>query len=220
MTEYNSYGLRRSDMRRKKKISNILNIAIIVVVIAILFLGYQLFFGGPSDQASIDDPEEETELIDEEESSDDERGDVSEEESETGGINDDQNGVEEEINGSEEEAVESEDEDETSPDSDHSEGEWEPIGTEQEVDDEFRASYDMDSLNWAEMVEAIVYATGLDEDEMTIWHLGNGGDPQSAKGIVGRSENANTPYEVRLEWVTNEGWMPVSIEKLEENNYR
>ncbi|HHY21679.1 MAG TPA: DUF1510 family protein, partial [Bacilli bacterium] len=50
--------------------------------------------------------------------------------------------------------------------------------------------------------------------------LGNGGSPQSAEGVVSDPGNADTPYKVRLEWVTEKGWKPVSVEQLDRNPYR
>lgn len=93
---------------------------------------------------------------------------------------------------------------------------WEPIGTVQE--EPFVAVFEKDHVNWQEMTRALQYATGLG-DEMIIWWLGNGGDHQSAVGIVSTGETKNTPLKVRLEWVTNRGWKPVSVEELDENPY-
>lgn len=96
-------------------------------------------------------------------------------------------------------------------------GEWEPIGTVQE--EPFIAVYDKNHVNWEEMTRALQYATGIGDD-IVIWWLGNGGDHLSAEGYVSDSVNKDTPYKVRLQWVTNRGWKPVSVEQLNENPYR
>ncbi|WP_147802988.1 YrrS family protein [Alkalicoccus halolimnae] len=99
------------------------------------------------------------------------------------------------------------------------EGEWEPIGTSQ---DNFQLDFERGSTNWNEMIEAISYATGLpsDEDELIVHRLENGGDQYSVVGTVrDRDEDRDRPYQVRLEWVEDEGWKPVSVERLESNPY-
>lgn len=89
-------------------------------------------------------------------------------------------------------------------------GNWEPIGTTQEEPHE--VSFQRESEDWAEMVEAIKIATGL--TDMTIHWLGNGGE-QKAIGTVSTKDQSDI-YKVYLSWVTNEGWLPTKVEKLKE----
>lgn len=99
------------------------------------------------------------------------------------------------------------------------EDEWEPVGTSQE---NFSLDFDRGGQNWNEMIEAISYATGLpsDEDQLTVHRLENGGTQYSAVGTVSASDgDRDRPYQVRLEWVENEGWQPVSVERLDSNPY-
>ena len=119
------------------------------------------------------------------------------------GNNNENNENENNTNGDNNEAVDEED--------------WGPIGTVQE--EPFSAVYDSEHVNWEEMTRAIEYATGLSEDEMTIWRLENGGDDQTAIGTVSSSDHENEPYEVELNWVEEEGWEPVSKEQLSSNPY-
>ncbi|QKS70803.1 DUF1510 family protein [Paenalkalicoccus suaedae] len=98
------------------------------------------------------------------------------------------------------------------------EGEWSPIGTVQE--EPFSAVYDQGHVNWSEMTRALVYATGLSQDEMTIWRIENGGNERRAVGYVSTGAEANTPYRVEMEFVANEGWMPQSVERLSSNPHR
>ncbi|NJP36544.1 DUF1510 family protein [Bacillus luteus] len=100
------------------------------------------------------------------------------------------------------------------------EGDWGPIGTVQE--EPFEPVFDRSHVNWDEMVRAIVYAADLpnDEDDLIIWRLENGGSPQSAVGTVSeRGTDYSSPYQVELEWVENEGWMPVDVSRLSSNPY-
>lgn len=229
MTQYGDYQPRRSDMRKKRRMNMILNSAIGLVVVAIIFFGASLIFGGDSEPVSVDD-------TDQEENDEELSGDLeeSEEQADEDEMNEDNNvganpdgdndidlesESDSDVNGTEEDADENKEEEENENEQGSSvgEGEWEPIGTVQE--EPFSAVYDRDHINWDEMTEALQYATNLGDD-MTIWRIRNGGDHQSAIGTVSNYENRATPYEVRLEWVTNEGWMPVSVEQLDHNPYR
>jgi len=76
--------------------------------------------------------------------------------------------------------------------------------------------YNKDHINWSEMTKAFQYATGLGND-ITLWWVGNGGNHESAVGVVSDNATRTTPYQVRIEWVTNEGWVPVNVEQLTGN---
>ncbi|AXF54555.1 DUF1510 family protein [Salicibibacter kimchii] len=87
-------------------------------------------------------------------------------------------------------------------------GDYEPIGTEQE---DFTDSFDSDSQNWDEMVMAMEYATGTTEEDWSdiLW-LGNDG-PGGAEGTILHEDG--TEYTVTMEWVDDEGWMPTNVEE-------
>ncbi|MRX71355.1 DUF1510 family protein [Bacillus lacus] len=89
---------------------------------------------------------------------------------------------------------------------------WQPVGTEQSGP--HTAVYEKNSQDWAEMTRAISYATGIPEDNMTIWFLGNNGTPNDARGTVSPKNNAGEKYRVAITFVEGEGWMPVTVEKL------
>jgi cytoskeletal protein RodZ len=88
---------------------------------------------------------------------------------------------------------------------------WEPIGTKQTG--EHVSSYDSTSLDWAEKVEALAYAAGLDPSNMYVKFLGNGGSPQKSIGTV-TSKDGKEIYQIHLEWVDGQGWKPTKREKL------
>lgn len=88
---------------------------------------------------------------------------------------------------------------------------WEPIPTAQEG--EHASLYDGSSVDWQEKVQALSYATGLAEDDMTIWKLKNGGSPQKSIGIVS-SKDTTEKYRVYLEWVDGTGWQPTEMDVL------
>ena len=88
---------------------------------------------------------------------------------------------------------------------------WEPVGTKQTG--EHVSLYDGKSDDWHEKIEAISYATGLSKDDMTIWKIKNGGNPQKSVGIVS-SKDGTDKYRVYLDWVDGKGWQPVKMDIL------
>ncbi|MBU8905546.1 YrrS family protein [Desertibacillus haloalkaliphilus] len=204
-------GTNRYQLQKKKRINRLLNIAIGIVALLILFFGAQLFLSNPTSEETIND------ITENEEEENEEAGQGRDEEQ-----HDQQEAREpdpsESVPNEEEEQEEPLEEDELPEVND---GEWEPIGTSQQesAEEPFVADYDENGQNWAEMERALQYATGLGED-MVIWRLGNGGSPQTAVGTVSTYENRQTPYQVRLEWVMNEGWKPTSVEVLDSNPYQ
>lgn len=88
---------------------------------------------------------------------------------------------------------------------------WQPIGTSQTGT--HTSSYDPNSVDWAEKVRALSYASGLSEDNMYIKFLGNGGSPQKSIGTI-TSKDESEKYRVYLEWVDGQGWKPTKVEVL------
>lgn len=88
---------------------------------------------------------------------------------------------------------------------------WEPIGTSQ------TGPNSTESVDWDERVKALAYAIGADESNMTVWYLSRDGGPNKSIGTV--TENGNPQaYRVYLEWQDGDGWMPVKVEELIEND--
>ncbi|EMR05865.1 hypothetical protein C772_02136 [Bhargavaea cecembensis DSE10] len=88
---------------------------------------------------------------------------------------------------------------------------WKPIGTEQSGD--HVSVYEKGHIDWQEKVRAMSYATGIPESDMIVWYLKNGGGPQKSIGTVSTGDKSEK-YNVHLEWVDGEGWMPVRLDKL------
>jgi cytoskeletal protein RodZ len=74
-------------------------------------------------------------------------------------------------------------------------------------------SFDKNSSDWKGMVQALTAATGIDQSNMTLWRLGNGGSPGTAVGTLS-SKNDDKKYRVRLQWVDGTGWKPVNVEEV------
>lgn len=88
---------------------------------------------------------------------------------------------------------------------------WEPIGTTQSG--EHVSLYDGDSVDWKEKEQALLYATGLTEEDVIFWKIKNGGSHQQSVGIVSSKDQVEK-YRVHLEWVDKEGWKPVRLDVL------
>lgn len=225
MNNYSSYGPRRRaiEERKKKRKNRLINGAIALVLIGIVFVSGMLIFGGDEKDVAVDSSGneqldennernyEQTDPMSDNNENDVNSGNARSNETESDVPQNRESEIELNDNESENEANI---DDRTTPPRD---GEWEPISTVQE--EPFVAVYDKNHVNWQEMTRALQYATGIGDD-IVIWWLGNGGDHQSAEGYVSDSVNQDRPYKVRLEWVPNRGWKPVSVEQLNENPYR
>ncbi|HWI48462.1 MAG TPA: YrrS family protein [Rummeliibacillus sp.] len=91
---------------------------------------------------------------------------------------------------------------------------WKPTKTAQKADSSSHvSSYDKNSVDWKEKITTIATTTGLDENDMIIWYIKNGGSPDTSIGIVS-SKDKKKNYRVYLKWVANEGWQPTKLEIL------
>ncbi|MEC1773719.1 YrrS family protein [Schinkia azotoformans] len=94
---------------------------------------------------------------------------------------------------------------------------WEPVGTEQEG--EHVTDFTKGSQDWVEMTQAVSSATGLSNDNMIVWWMGNGGASNKAISTVS-TKDKGTYYRVQLEWVNGSGWKPVKVEEVEGNDHQ
>ncbi|QDP99482.1 DUF1510 family protein [Lysinibacillus fusiformis] len=88
---------------------------------------------------------------------------------------------------------------------------WKPTPTTQAG--EHVSSYNDKSVDWAEKIATITAATGIANDNMIIWRLQNNGGADTAIATVSTKNKAEM-YRVSMEWVNNEGWLPVKLEQL------
>lgn len=94
---------------------------------------------------------------------------------------------------------------------------WEAVGTEQQG--EHVTDFTKGSQDWQEMTKAVSSATGLADNNMIVWWMGNGGAPNKAVSTVSTKDKASY-YRVQLEWVDNAGWKPVKVEQIEGNDHQ
>ncbi|MCM3730843.1 YrrS family protein [Fictibacillus nanhaiensis] len=182
----------------KRKQNRFLNIAIGLVFLLIVVVAFNLFSGDDNEKASTS-VNEQTESSNE--TKDDSAIEMESDKEENNDVSEEPDKEETETN--EEEEAQSE-----TPEGGGPEGPWEPIGTSQT--EPHQKSYDDQSQDWKEMVQAISYATNIPEDEMTIFWLGNGGGPDLSKGTV-QSKVEKVKYDVELQWIPEKGWQPISV---------
>jgi cytoskeletal protein RodZ len=182
----------------KRKQNRFLNIAIGLVFLLIVVVAFNLFSGDENEKASTS-VNEQTESGNE--TKDDSAIEMESDKEENTDASEESDKEETETNGEEEAQSET-------PEGGGPEGPWEPIGTSQT--EPHQKSYDDQSQDWKEMVQAISYATNIPEDEMTIFWLGNGGGPDLSKGTV-QSKVEKVKYDVELQWIPEKGWQPISV---------
>ncbi|WP_203288193.1 DUF1510 family protein [Metabacillus sp. cB07] len=220
-----SKGSRFENRDKRRKANVVLNILIGIVALLILVIGSQLLLGGNDSEKASEKANEETAsgTVKNDENKgqqDKEKAEASEENTEENSTEDadeaekdetaEENGEENEEVG---EPVVTEGDPNSNVDQIIENPGWKPVGTSQS--EPHVAQYDKSSQDWAEMIKAMSYATGLSESDMTIWFIGNNGSPNDAKGTIS-SKDKTQNYKVEITWVENEGWKPVRVEKLKQ----
>lgn len=88
---------------------------------------------------------------------------------------------------------------------------WQPTPTTQTGG--HVSSFVPKSVDWQEKVATITSVTGIEEEKMIIWYIGNNGSAETAIATVS-TKDLSEMYRVSMEWVNNEGWLPVKLEVL------
>ncbi|WP_102274476.1 YrrS family protein [Cytobacillus massiliigabonensis] len=220
----------RSELRGKRRKTNlILNMLIGLVILLIIFVSVKVFSGGndenalekeqqtesKQDEQNLDTEEEKDSASDEnkdEKETESEAESESIDESEEAAENTADEDVVDPIPANEEEAVVTEGGSNGNVKRTIENPSWKPIGTTQAG--EHYAVYDKESVDWAEMLQAISYATGVDQSNMNVWFLGNNGFNKSVGTIT--TKDQKQIYRVYIDWVDGEGWKPTKVEELNE----
>ncbi|WP_449537067.1 YrrS family protein [Ferdinandcohnia sp. Marseille-Q9671] len=213
----------RSERRAKrKKVNRILNVLIGLVIILIVFFGGKLIFGDKNVEDTVSSNQS-NQPKDNKSTAPDEKEDKTKEEEQT---------TTEKSDKDKEQENEKDKDDKTAPKSEEAavvtEGDpnsnvakvienpaWKPIGTEQT--EPHSIVYDEGSTDRNEMEMAASYATGFDRSDMVVWWLGRNGENSITATVS--SKTTKQVQRVYLDWVPNEGWKPVKIEELKENEY-
>ncbi|MEH7300265.1 YrrS family protein [Neobacillus drentensis] len=210
----------RSGYRSKRKKTNlVLNSLIIIVLLLILFVAYNIFASG-NDHAA---PKKESTKTEQKESQHTEKQADKKENTKADDESSSDQVSEEEKQSEEASTTEKADESqEVVTDGGSSSNvlktienpSWKPVGTTQSG--EHTAVYDTNSADWQEMLEAVSYATGLDGSNMTVYWLGRDKSTQNGSFATVASKDKQQKYNVYLQWVDGEGWMPTRVEELAE----
>ncbi|OCA91196.1 hypothetical protein A8F94_04875 [Bacillus sp. FJAT-27225] len=215
----------RSRYRAKRKKTNlILNSLIIIVILLILAVGYSIFAGG-NDAAPKPADNPETSAAggsgNNQQKDNSAGGDVSEEASKEQDENE-QEADEQEADENETDESEAAEPVVTEGGSDQNvrrtieNPAWKPVGTQQTG--EHKVVTDQSSQDWQEMLDALSYAIETDKNSMTVWWLQR--DRATEGGAIGTvsAKGNDQAYRVYIQWVDGEGYKPVKIEELIEND--
>ncbi|MBP2240511.1 cytoskeletal protein RodZ [Cytobacillus eiseniae] len=219
----------RSELRGKRRKTNlILNTLIGLVILLIIFVSVKIFSGGNDEKLA--DQEQQTESSQDEEkvaaeesnaSPIDEHQDEKEIESDENSLDESEKNAgstddkKEEITivpANEDDAVVTEGGSNNNVKKTIENPSWAPIGTSQTG--EHYAVYDKESTDWAEMLQAMSYATGVDQNNMNVWFLGNNGFNKSVGTIT--TKDQKQVYRVYIDWIDGQGWKPTKVEELNE----
>lgn len=91
-------------------------------------------------------------------------------------------------------------------------GDWKPAGTNQSGP--HTTDYNEGSADRKEIQHAAAAATGLNENDLTTYWVGNAGDQKVTTTIY--NSDQTQIYRVALSWIDNEGWKVEKVEKLKE----
>ncbi|MET3700012.1 uncharacterized protein DUF1510 [Bacillus oleivorans] len=226
----------RAQARSKKRKSNlILNSLIGIVVLLIVIVGANIFFGSDNDEAASDatNPQNNSENIDggntdadeeqgedteapaEEETDSPDNGEPAEEETDPAADPSEEGESDSTVDLPQENETIVENSNDPNVKQTFVNPGWQPIGTQQQGD--HTKNFSSDSQDWAEMQQAIAVALNTSTSGLTYWCVENGGGEQVI-GTVTTKGSANEPYRVYIEWVNGQGWKPVMVQSLVEND--
>jgi type IV secretory pathway VirB10-like protein len=234
-------GSRFNQRDQKRKVNKIYNIAITIVSILIVIVAVSIFLSddGTETKKATTEPKQvaETEkgkVVDKPSGKEEETD--SEKEDPVGDSEATEEDAEKEDSKATEEDAEEKAEDDADPEkagdaelvevegsgdgnvaSTYTSESWKPVGTEQSG--EHTTSFEKGSVDWNEMSKAIASGAGIDEGNMKLWWLQNGGSSTTAIGTVSEGDNPKT-FRVYIEWVDGSGWKPVKVEELKTNDKR
>ena len=215
--ERSRVGSRVEKVGKKRKVNRVYNISLVIVIVAIFTVGSIVIFGNNGDQSTSEKKQLTVE-------SDTSESDIAEETDET---DTSQSLINEETDKTKEDTEEVKNTDESDTGLEEVEGSsdsnvartyvnesWEAVGTVQTGAHEM--NFTKGSVDWIEMEKALAYGAGLDNDNMTVWFLGNGGS-NKAIGTISPKDKSKT-YRVYIEWIDGEGWKPTKVEELVKND--
>lgn len=92
---------------------------------------------------------------------------------------------------------------------------WEVTKTNQTG--EHVSTYQKGHIDYEEKIETFRNAVQLDENNIIIWSVKNNGSANSSIAVISNNDKTEN-YRISIEWIENEGWKPVKVEKLKTVN--
>lgn len=190
---------RRLNKRRKNK-RKIIFFSILGVFFFVILLSLITFGNKKPEETKDEDQSTMVEQRDESDDSDSDASDINHDE-ETGGIDEiiDIGDIEvEQVPPTRDDVIEA------------FKADWPPSGTIQEGP--HTTDYSNGSQDRIEIKRAVSYVTGIPEDDMIEWHVGNGGEQKVIATVSNREKTEY--YRVYLDWIDGEGWKPTLNERI------
>jgi hypothetical protein len=206
-------GARYEQRAKRRKTNRILNTLIGIVFLLILFFGWQLLFSNnkTSEQAASTVNEQEEDTIENEQKDSEEEVEVEFGETQEDSVDETEDVTEEESEQAQsEEVIETEGDASSNVIKEIVNPSWQPVGTTQS--EPHITTYDQNSVDWKEMLDAISYATRLPQSEMIVWFIGNNGPNKAVATISTKDQKEH--YKVYIEWVEQQGWKPTKVQQL------
>lgn len=195
---------------KRRKTNRILNTAIAVVALLIIIVGFTIFAGGNNEEPAAPEEEktgqEQTATVTDQDEQKEEEPEVTETKEPV---------KEEPVKEEPAEKVIVTEGSEPNVEQEIVDPNWKGVGTSQAGT--HTSSFETSSTDWQEKVKALSYATGIGSDNMTVWYI-SGNGPKGAIGTVSPKSDKNDAYRVYIEWVEGQGWKPVKVLKLEQND--
>ena len=211
-------GSRFQEKQQKRRQNGVLNIAIAIVLLAVIVVAYQIFFTSDtteqasskenkaSQQTTKDNKTEKTK--EKEEAKKQEQAEAKKKAEE------EKQKAEEEKKKAEEAAKANEKvpAEKTQPKATdaYTKPSWKPVGTTQGTTPAM--TFQKGSADWNEMNQAIASAIEVPVDQLIIHRIGNNGK-NKAYGNV-QDKQTGKKYYVNIDWVDNEGWKPTLVQTL------
>lgn len=200
-----SENKRRDQRKQKSKVDKILNILIAVVSILIVLNVVTIFSDNETDKIS----EKDQAIEKQNENNNQENEDTNTESNEVVAAQETDSQEEPYSENSAELIVESSDD--PMVEEVMINPEWEVTPTEQTG--EHVSAYQSGHIDYEEKLETFRNAVQLDESEIIFWSVKNNGSTESAVAVVSTKDKSEN-YRIYIEWIENQGWIPVKVEKL------
>lgn len=213
---------RMDKYEKRRKNTKLLNYSVVVAALLVFFLIGSWIFGG-KEEGLTEETKQETRrddsyfvTVEEDEGEKDDSTDIEIEGHEETDDQDDETSSEIEESTETDQAVVLEEADSTDENVKEAwTGDWPAIGSIQTGPHSI--DYNNGSQDRIEIKKAVSLVTGIPEDDMIEWWVGNGGGEQNVIATVSDREETET-FRVYLTWIDKEGWKPTRLETLYVND--